>query len=155
MSEALRSAQGIISPFDTKGSDTGERWPKWISTFEYYLDASHVTKERDKLNHLFALGGSELQEIYKYATPHREEIDTFKPPLLEIPVYRNCLLRLEKHFRVDQHKIGAKTKFRNITQEVDEPFNSFLVRLQSQADKCNFGSGKDAEIMYQISQNAR
>lgn len=155
MAESLRLAAGIIQNFDAKGSDVGERWRKWKTNFEYFLEASKIKKESDKLSYLFALGGSDVQEIYKYATPHEDEVTVLRIPMIEIPVYRNCILRLDKHFKCDVNKIAAKTKFRSIKQSSDENFNSFLVRLQAQADRCKFGEAKDSEIILQISQNAR
>ena len=69
---------GKPAPFEVNSDLTtaGFRFGKWLQNFEYYLAATAVSDEQQKIALMLYVAGSEVQDIYKGLTV--EKPDSYK-----------------------------------------------------------------------------
>lgn len=126
-------------------SSLGTRWEKWRRALEIYLIAASITQPIKKRAILLHFGGLSLQEVY-YNLPgaHVDEAD-------DIDVFEVALEKLNQYFFPKQSKIYERHLFRLIKQDEGERFESFLLRLRNQAEKCGF-TDKNENLIDQITE---
>ncbi|XP_058449163.1 uncharacterized protein LOC131429133 [Malaya genurostris] len=139
--------------------DLRREWEEWHRAFELYLEMRNIEAQHDKLVTMLAVGGRGLQRIFFNLRPGAEEItpEPVKIPLMppEIPEYDNAIKRLEKFFVGKRNERVELEVFRSIRQSSQESFNNFILRLRSQASRCEFSSREETEILQQITMGAR
>ncbi|XP_058454773.1 uncharacterized protein LOC131432485 [Malaya genurostris] len=139
--------------------DLRREWEEWHRAFELYLEMRNIEAQHDKLVTMLAVGGRGLQRIFFNLRPGAEEItsEPVKIPLMppEIPEYDNAIKRLEKFFVGKRNERVELEVFRSIKQSSQESFNNFILRLRSQASRCEFSSREETEILQQITMGAR
>lgn len=146
-----------LEPFDIeKDAHTLKHaWDEWLDTFELVLESKNILTQREKYVLLMTRGGKEIRQIFKNQAPCEEEELEIRPPRLVIPEYDNAIIRLNKYFG---SKINARMeldRFRAMKQTPDEDFNKFLLRLRAQANRCDFSTRTDDEVLHQVMQGAR
>uniref|UniRef100_A0A1B0D076 Peptidase A2 domain-containing protein n=1 Tax=Phlebotomus papatasi TaxID=29031 RepID=A0A1B0D076_PHLPP len=95
---------------------------------------------RDKRNQLMALGGFALQRIFHSLPGARVEEDDDG----DIDPYAVAIEKLDEYFAPKRHDVFKRNVFWSMKLGQDESLFKFLMRIQEQAVKCNFGSS-DAE----------
>ena len=105
---------------------------------------------------MLARGGRDLQRIYFNLGQAEDEIIPSQVPFAaqEAPEFDNTIKRLNKFFVGKRNERIQLEVFRNIKQ-ADEPFNQFMLKLRTQAKKCDFGMREEKEILHQITAGAR
>ncbi|XP_062538003.1 uncharacterized protein K02A2.6-like [Armigeres subalbatus] len=94
-----------------------------------------------------ALFVPQLEEVY----PEPVRVP-FKPK--EIPEYDNAVLRLNKFF-IGKRNVRIELElFRTLKQASSEPFSQFLLRLRTQAIRCDFQEREEIEILQQVTMGA-
>lgn len=139
--------------------DLRREWEEWHRAFELCLQMRNVESQHEKLVTMLSVGGRGLQRIYFNLRPVPEEIipEPIKIPLMppEVPEYDNAIKRLEKFF-VGKRNVRVELEvFRSIKQTSEESFNNFILRLRSQAARCEFLDREDTELLQQITMGAR
>ncbi|GAB0086426.1 Reverse transcriptase [Sergentomyia squamirostris] len=132
----------------TEDQDLRLQWEKWKRSFLYVVKVSKE-KDPDQLKSLLlAAGGPELQEVFaNIPGADVEASETIDP-------YKVALEKLDEFFAPKRHEAFERYVFKTMEPKADEPIEKFMVRVQQQAEKCNFGETKtesrDIEIMDQV-----
>lgn len=150
-----------LEPFNdcVDSQDMRREWEEWHRAFELLLELRDVEEQHNKLVLLLTVGGRGLQRIYYNLGPVPEEIypEPVKVPLCpqEVPEYDNAVKRLNKFFVGKRNERIELEVFRSLKQGSDENFNNFLLRLRSQAARCEFKDREAKEILQQVTMGAR
>lgn len=149
-----------MQPFNeaVDSSDLRREWEEWHRSFELIMEMKRIEAQHEKFVALLARGGRGLQRIFYNLRPVPEEIypELVPVPLMpkEIPEYDNAVLRLTKFF-VGKRNVRMELEvFRAIRQAESEPFSRFLLRLRTQAARCEFLEREEVEILQQVSMGA-
>lgn len=150
-----------LEPFNdaVDEQDLRREWEEWLQSFELMLEMKQVWDQHEKYVVLLTMGGRGLQRIYYNLAPASNEIH---PPLVEVPFapfeepeYDNAIKRLHKFFVGKQNERIELELFRSLRQSNDESFNKYLLRLRTQAARCDFKERTETEILHQITMAAK
>jgi hypothetical protein len=134
-------------------------WNKWKIQLERFFkfEPKYAEDEEAKLNALLALGGAELEELYKLTPKTKTEVKLEKFPNAPIvkKEYTWAISRLDKHFEAGSNIQLEMSKFGEMKQSSEERFEQYVIRLKAQAEYCEFGSKEEAQIIHQINKSAR
>ncbi|XP_055618147.1 uncharacterized protein LOC129763275 [Toxorhynchites rutilus septentrionalis] len=140
-------------------SDLRREWEEWLRSFELLMELKQVGSQREKLVLMLARGGRGLQRIYYNLRPVPEEIQPgpTKVPLApqEIPEYNNAVKRLNNFFVGKRNERVELEVFRSLKQSSDESFSHFILKLRTQAARCDFREREEKEILHQVTMGAR
>lgn len=140
------------------GSDLRREWEEWFRAFELVLETKKVRSQHDKLVLLLSRGGRGLQRIYYNLRPVAGEIQPgpvvvpYAPE--EIPEYDNAVKRLNGFFVGKCNERVELEEFRSLKQRSGESFKQFVLRLRSQAARCEFYDREEREILHQVTMGA-
>lgn len=134
-------------------------WNKWKTQFESFLmvEPRYAEDEQMKLNMLLALGGAELQELFKLVPKVKEEKrsdENPNSPLLKKP-YTWAIKKLDKYYDAGSNIQLEWQKFYDMKQNEEERFEQYVVRLKAQAEYCEFNLLEEKQIIHQINKSAR
>lgn len=144
--------------FNLDDGNCAIQWRNWLRGFELFAKASGIDKSPMKTEWLLTCAGSKVQEVY-FSLPDdedTEEGEENKGPLItgyvpfEKDPYVGALSKLEGFFAPKKCSSYERHVFRKIHQKKGERFDSLLMRLRTQADRCNFGSKLDENVKDQI-----
>ncbi|XP_062541405.1 uncharacterized protein K02A2.6-like [Armigeres subalbatus] len=149
-----------LEPFNdcVNTQDLRREWEEWHRAFELLLELRDVEEQHDKLILLLTVGGRGLQRFYYNLGPAPEEIYPepvqvpYRPQ--EVPEYDNAIKRLSKFFVGKRNDRIELEVFRSLKQGSDETFNNFLLRLRSQAARCEFKDREEKELLQQVTMGA-
>lgn len=140
-------------------SDLRREWEEWLRAFELVLELKNIESQHDKLVFMLARGGRGLQRIYYNLRPVASEIypEPVKIPRLpkEIPEYDNAVKRLSSFFIGKRNERVELEVFRSLKQTADETFNQFILKLRTQAARCDFQDREEREILQQVTMGAK
>ena len=126
-----------IQPLDVSGPGhvVAERWRKWRRSFLYHVEGKGLTDKRRCRSLLLSLAGEEVQDIWDALQPSlpgrvADELD-------------QCITALNKHFSVVRNVPYERHLFRQLNQLQEETTAQFVVRLQKQAQFCEFADATD------------
>lgn len=150
-----------LAPFDATvdSQDLRREWKEWLRAFELEMEMQNVFTQHEKFVRLLSFGGRGLQRIFYNLKPVPEEIIPevvpvpMRPP--EDPEYDNAIKRLDKFFVGKVNDRVELEIFRSLRQKPDESFKHYLLRLRTQAARCEFNEREDKEILQQISMAAK
>lgn len=133
----------------------GLEWKNWHRSFEWYLKANHIEDENDKYLKLMHLAGRKVQEVFEtlpvpisVGQVRRGPLATgFVPHLSE---YEMALSKLNEFFEPKKNSTYERHMFRLIKQIKNEKIGIFVMRLRTQADKCDFGDALEDNVIDQI-----
>ncbi|XP_065222486.1 uncharacterized protein LOC135847033 [Planococcus citri] len=139
----MENGRSPVPPFPV---DTGtyQDWDEWKKTLEFYFTAEKVTDPAIKQAKLILYGGKDMQKMY-YSFP----IVTKLPDNADLYTYTiECF---DSKLGKETSKWFERYQLTQIRQGKDEKFASFLLRLQSQAQKCDFNKDLvDEAVQLQI-----
>lgn len=125
-----------LQPFnvqDHSADSMREAYEKWKRNFEYCVMASKVVDATEKRNLLMALGGIDMQDVVqKLPGAIVEASDTIDP-------YKVLIEKLDEYFAPKRHSILERHLFWNLKQDPEEANDRFLLRLTTEAARCDFG----------------
>ena len=115
-------------PFKVIGENTNlaKSWDLYLKRFDYYVNASGVTKDDQKKAMLLHLAGEEVQDIFEtlgnindmnFGQVKGKLSDYFKP---------------QKNIHYERHA------FRSCKQEKDEKMDNYIIRLKKMAISCDY-----------------
>lgn len=150
-----------LEPFNdaVDTSDLRREWEEWLRAFELLLELKHINDQHERLVLMLARGGRGLQRIYYHLRPVAGEIHP-EPPKVpfapeETPEYDNAVKRLNNYFVGKRNERVELEVFRSLKQSTDESFNHFILKLRTQAARCDFGDREEKEILQQVTMGAR
>ncbi|XP_061497024.1 uncharacterized protein LOC133391050 isoform X3 [Anopheles gambiae] len=149
-----------LEPFnsDVNCSDLRTEWEEWLRALLLILELKGPLSQHEKFVYMLARGGRDLQRIYFNLGQAEDEIIPSQTQVpfaaQETPEFDNAIKRLNKFFVGKRNERIELEVFRNIKQ-ADEPFNRFMLKLRTQAKKCDFGMREEKEILHQITAGAR
>lgn len=140
-------------------SDLRREWEEWFRAFELIIELRRIESQHDKLLLLLARGGRGLQRIYYHLRPTTDEIhpEPVKVPFrpTETPEYDNAVKRLNNYFVGKRNERIELEMFRSLRQSPEESFNNFILKLRTQAARCDFQVREEMEIFHQVAMGAR
>ena len=110
-----------------------KKWTKYIEEFELFIVASGITDGKQKVALLLHLGGENLREIYKTLKEDNDKFDAVKT-------------KLTNYFKPKKNVTYERYILKSTVQEKDESSSSYITRLKSLAQTCEFGAQRDAEV---------
>lgn len=145
-----------LEPFETKADalTLKHSWEEWLDAFELVLEEKKVESQREKFVLLMTRGGAGIRAIHKNQAVCEDEVLEAAPPRAVIPEYNNAVARLNKYFG---NKISTRMeveRFRELKQSKTEDFAQYLLRLRAQANRCNFETRTEDEILQQVTRGA-
>lgn len=150
-----------LEPFNeaVDASDLRREWEEWLRAFELLLELKQVYCQHERLILLLTRGGRGLQRIYYNLRPVPGEIHP-EPPKIpfapqETPEYDNAIKRLNNFFVGKRNERVELEVFRSLKQSPDESFNQFILKLRTQAARCDFRDREEKEILQQVTMGAR
>ena len=114
-------------------SSVAQRWKKWLASFEIYLEAAGITKDKQKCALLLHVAGLEVQDIFATLTTTGESYDALKTCL-------NNYFMPKGNFRYDRFL------FSQYSNEANEKIDTFVTKLRSLAIPCEFHDTDDRII---------
>jgi len=136
-----------IDRFDTRSEPrlVGDRWKKWLRSFEYFVLGEGITGTDRKRAMLLHLAGPEVQDIFEILPKRRDS-----EPVDQIDDYALLVSRLNAYFLPKKNKIFERHIFRGLHQSENEGMDQFYARLKSQAEFCDFKDQENNMIIDQI-----
>ncbi|XP_058828319.1 uncharacterized protein LOC131688170 [Topomyia yanbarensis] len=149
-----------LDPFNDAADASNLRleWEEWHRACELVLELSNIDSQHQKLLFMLARGGRGLQRIYYNLAPVAGEIQPgpVKIPLApkEIPEYDNAIKRLNAFFIGKRNERVELEVFRSLRQSAGESFNRYILKLRTQAARCDFRDRVENELLQQITVGA-
>lgn len=150
-----------LEPFNdaVDASDLRREWEEWLRSFELLLELKQIKDQHERLVLMLARGGRGLQRIYYNLRPVTGEIHPGPTivPLApqETPEFDNAVKRLNNFFVGKRNERVELEVFRSLKQSPDESFNNFILKLRTQATRCDFRDREEQEILQQVTMGAR
>lgn len=150
-----------MEPFNDTVDAQGLRreWEEWLRSFELVVELRNVQSQHEKLVMMLAWGGRGLQRIFYNLRPIPDEIypEPAKVPFApqEVPEFDNAVKRLNKFFVGKRNDRVELEIFRSLRQSTEESFNQFILKLRTQAARCDFTDREEKEILQQITMGAK
>ena len=121
-----------VPPFDlpTDSHNVGLRWERWLTQFEFYLQATGITNPLRQKGFLLHSAGRHVQEIFKTIT-------TTEPGSAD-DNFEHAIATLNAHFKPKKNVIYERFQFNQAKQGTHETVGQFAVRLRELASTCNF-----------------
>ena len=111
-------------------TDWHERFFLHVATHPY-IDSSN------EASHYLSLVGKDAYRLLK---------DLTYPTKLTTLTVKDMQATLEKHLRPRNFEVYEREKFHTMQKKPDESYKNFILRVQRQASKCNFGSNLDLQL---------
>lgn len=150
-----------VSPFNytLQDENIGQEWKNWLQSFEFCMTASGIVNVERKMAMLLHFAGRKVQEIY--INLPEVEIGQQSGPWANGYVFRGgnvyekAVKKLNDFFLPKQNATYERHVFRSMKQEEDENIGVFAIRLQTQAERCNFDDKIEENIKDQIIEKCR
>lgn len=148
-------------PFEFKIDDgnCAIDWQNWLRSFEIFARANQIEAAILKKDWLLHFAGPKVQSIYFNLTSEikeeEEEAERCGPlitgfvPFQRDP-YTEMVATLQKFFAPKRNLSYERHVFRKMKQEKSERIDSFVMRLRTQAERCEFDTSQDENIKDQI-----
>ena len=117
-----------LEPLDISQPSGIDRWHK---RFNLYAQTNHRITDENKVAFYLTLVGKEAYDLLTDLA-YPEEVDT-----KTIQELQNLLMG---HLRSTQYELTERSRFHSLSRHPGESLRSFLLRVQQQAAKCNFGN---------------
>ena len=130
----------FVEPFTidkSTSTNLDKKWESYLEEFELFITASGVTENKQKTALLLHLGGKDLREIYKTV---KAETDT----------YNDAKQKLSTYFNPKKNITYERFIFKSASQEVGESCSSYITRLKTLAETCDFEGQVNIEIRDQF-----
>ena len=139
MSAAVLSGLNGVQHFKvgTDTSSVAQRWSRWVSSFELFVNASGVSNDGQQRALLLHCAGSEVQDIFETLS------DTGT-------TYADALTKLNDYFTPKKDVTWERLNFRRTIPLHGESVENYVIRLKQSAKFCEFGTDLDNQIRDQV-----
>lgn len=114
-----------------------------------YLQTKNLRSPADELAYLKIIGGLELIDLLKNLPPSNPPGVWRFVSLIENDEYKDALSRIDDYFEQAKNPVQKRYEFRSIMQNDGERMKEFVLRLRTQANKCEFDN-IEKEVMDQL-----
>lgn len=132
-------------------------WQNWLRGFEIFASANQILAPKLKRDWLLHFAGLKVQNIYFNLDNKSEEEEPQKcGPLItgfvphEQDVYTETVNKLQGFFAPKRNLSYERHLFRKMKQQQNERIDTFVMKLRTQAERCEFKSNTDDNIKDQI-----
>lgn len=115
-------------------ADQRSVWEKWRRAFIICCNAVGIKDASSKKNLLLGYGGMELHEIF-YGIPGADVEAS-----LDVDPFEIAMQKLDEYFSPKRHESHERYIFHTLSPKPEEQLDKFIMRLQTQAKKCQFGT---------------
>ena len=115
-------------PFKVIGENTNlaKSWELYLKRFDYYLNASGVTKDDQKKAMLLHLAGEEIQDIFE-TLGNINDLN-----------FGEVKGKLSDYFKPQKNVAYERHAFRSCKQDKDEKMDNYIIRLKKMAISCEY-----------------
>ncbi|XP_049299930.1 uncharacterized protein K02A2.6-like [Anopheles funestus] len=158
----LRMPGLALQPFNYEGhsESIGVEWKKWLRSFEFMLRACRVDDEGWKKDLLLHFLGPNVQQIFE-TLPDLPNIN-MRGPFLNVErytpnmtAYQEAIAKLDQFFLPKQNSTYERHLLRKIKQQSGECFDTFIMKLRLQAERCGFGDRTEEYVKDLIIENCQ
>lgn len=150
---------GILAPFkfNVHGSDCATKGQKWLRGYEVFAKANKIIEDEEKCNWLLHYAGENVQDVY-FSLPEVKHGEEQSEPTVGRYVLRRkseyelMIGRLNDFFDPKQNPTYERHVFRKMKQKNHETFEMFLIRLRTQAERCEFRDQFDSHVKDQLTE---
>ena len=103
----------------------------WHERFQLYVITNDKITDKNKTAHYVSLIGKDAYRLLK---------DLAFPDKVADKNVADLESLLVKHLQIQDFELAEREKFHNLTKKPQETNRSFMLRVQRQAAKCNFGA---------------
>ena len=122
-----------VGPFSVdESSNVSKKWEDWKEDFEIYLSATGVSQDTQKKALMLHLAGKDVKDIYKTLKANNTE------------QYEEVCTKLDRYFKPRKNITYERYIFREAKQRKNENTVSYITRLRSLSDSCNFNDTSEA-----------
>lgn len=121
-------------------SELRDKWNEWVRGFEIQMILMKVSTSADKKIHLLSFGGLDLQNVY-FEKCRGTAIGAAQAA--GVDVYEEAKQSLTEYFAPKHHAILERHLFCNLRPNEGEKMVQFGQRVETQANKCDFGDTKE------------
>ena len=130
----------FVEPFvidKSTSTNLDKKWKSYLEEFELFTTASGVTEQKQKVALLLHLGGKDLREVYKTLQANDDNYNTVKE-------------KLTTYFNPKKNITYERFNFKSATQDLGESCSTYITRLKSLCETCDFGTTAENEIRDQF-----
>ena len=127
-----------LEPIDLDDIEGVEDWHERFA--QYCLTDANITDDKKTAFYITYIGKRAYRRIKDLAYPK-------KPDKMTVDELQTLL---KKHLCPENFEASEREKFHNLRRRPDEAFRSFLLRIQQQAAKCNFGANLEDQMRDRI-----
>jgi len=113
----------------------------WFERFEIYSSINQKITPENKTTHFLTMIGKEAYHLVR---------NLAYPESVSKKSAQSLYALLREHLLPANYEINERTKFHSIKRHPDEKYKEFLLRIQIQASKCNFGNHLEIQIRDRI-----
>ncbi|CAG2251480.1 unnamed protein product [Mytilus edulis] len=132
----MAEARPILFDVGNDINSLGQRWTRWLRSFNLYATGKGVVEAQQKKALLLHSAGMEVQDVY-YTLVERD-------PGEHETVYEVAVEILNNHFTPQVNNSFQRNQFRAMEQKPQETIEQFITRLRQKAIYCNFGNVDEA-----------
>ena len=133
MAKAMQLAPlPAFSPEET--SNLAQKWAEWKESFQYFIEGSGITDEKQKKAILLHQAGMEVQRIFRTLTVASDS-------------YANTVKALDEHFMPKKNVAYERHVFRQACQGPSESMDVYLTRLKNLIKSCDY---PDSEVQFNL-----
>ncbi|XP_055584846.1 uncharacterized protein LOC129737711 [Uranotaenia lowii] len=140
-----------LPPFrceEIERNQLAREWRSWRSSLEVYFEAYDITDQNKMRANLLHLGGSQLQRVYN-GLP---DVDKVSLIAVKPNYYDTAVNKLNEYFEPGRQCVLGRRRLRSISQEKNERFAYFMLRLRQQLPDCGLDqySVETQEVLSEI-----
>ena len=142
--------------FEVDSPNAGTRWIEYVNAFERFCCFQGISVDERKMNGLLHVAGEAVAQIYSTlekntpiegsatngATKVEANATTNTPeyylPIEVVDKYADVVKKLTTYFNPKRSKVYSRNIFRSLKQLQDESVITYVTRLRSAAQHCEF-----------------
>lgn len=132
-----------IKPFNCSDLDKNVvrvEWEKWLRSLKLYFESEDIFEGKKRKAKLLHLGGPQLQEvIFTLPGALEEPPAPAKPGQKTTDSFEWLVEKLNDYFSPQRNSTFERNLFRDLKPVEGEESSKFLMKLRTQANRCEFG----------------
>lgn len=130
-----------IQPFlcDTFGTELAREWLKWKRNFGYFVEFNAIVDAERKKKLLLLLAGAQVQEVFENLNDDAKETGPRVSGYGTVDVYQAAVEKLDGYFASTINVTVERHLFNQMKQDHGESMEKFVMKLRTQAKRCDFG----------------
>lgn len=129
-----------IQPFtcDAYGSEIAREWTKWKRNFGHFVDFNGIHDSERKTKLLLLMAGTQVQEVLENLNDDAETAGPRAGGYGVLDPFQATMGKLDEYFAATINITVERHLFNQMKQEHGEKMDKFVMRLRTQAKRCDF-----------------